>query len=208
MFQWIVIFIINTILITNICDWFIVGFPRPTLRKEPAADKFLLQGNNRMDFQKSTECSGFSSAYVLRSYGVEADGNELYAKMPGKMRNGAVLPRNLKKALKCMGFHVTFRSGNPETLKAELCKGNRVIALVRTQLGKRWLHYVPIVGYDEKEVFIADSMRSLTNCREEYFNRRLSWEEFLRYWNVREIYMPFYRYTYLVIEKNEDKEDD
>ena len=200
MLQWIAIFIINTILITILCDWLIVGLPKPTLKKEPAEDKFLLQSKNRMDFQKSTECSGFSSAHVLRSFGLEADGNDLYAGMPGKLPNGAVLPRNLKKALKGKGFSVTFRSGNPQTLKAELCKGNRVIALVRTRLGKKWLHYVPIVGYNEQEIFIADSMRSLTNCREEHFNRRLSWEEFLRYWNVREVYMPFYRYTYLVIE--------
>lgn len=208
MIQWIAFFIINTVILTNICDWLIVGFPKPSLRKEPVEDKFLLQVKNRMDFQKSTECSGFSSAHVLRSFGVEADGNELYAGMPGKLWNGAVLPRNLKKALKRQGFKVTFRSGNPQTLKAELCKGNRVIAMVRTQLGKKWLHYVPIVGYDEKEVFIADSMRSLTNCREEFFNRRLPWEEFLKYWNVREVYMPFYKYTYLVIEKKEDKEDE
>lgn len=201
MFGWIVLFIVNTIIITNICDWLIVGFPRPSLRKEPVADKFLLQVKNRMDFQKSTECSGFSSAHVLRSFGVEADGNELYAGMPGKLRNGAVLPRNLKRGLQRLGFKVTFRSGNPQTLKAELCQGNRVIALVKTELGKHWLHYVSIVGYDEQEVFIADSLRSLTNCREEYFNRRLSWEEFLKYWNVREIYMPFYRYTYLVVEQ-------
>lgn len=201
MIQWIVIFIINTIIITNLCDWLIVGFPKPTFRKEPVAERFLLQVKNRMDFQRSTECSGFSSAHVLRSFGVEADGKELYAKMPGKMRNGAVLPRNLQKGLRRLGVKATYRSGNVETLKAELCKGNRVIALIRTKLGKKWLHYVSIVGYDEKEVFIADSMWSLTNCKEEYFNRRLSWEEFLKYWNVREIYLPFYRYTYLVVEK-------
>ena len=132
MIQWIAFFIINTVILTNICDWLIVGFPKPSLRKEPVEDKFLLQVKNRMDFQKSTECSGFSSAHVLRSFGVEADGNELYAGMPGKLWNGAVLPRNLKKALKRQGFKVTFRSGNPQTLKAELCKGNRVIAMVRT----------------------------------------------------------------------------
>lgn len=200
MFLWIVIFVVNTILITNICDWLIVGFPKPAFRKEPVAERFLVQVKNRMDFQKSTECSGFSSAHVLRSFGVESEGNEMYAAMPGKMKNGAVLPRNLIKGLKSKGFKVTFRSGTPETLKAELCKGNRVIALVRTELGKKWLHYVPVVGYDEKEVFIADSMRSLTNCREEHFNRRLPWEEFLKYWNIREIYLPFYRYTYLVVE--------
>ncbi len=200
---WLVIFIINTILITAVCDLLIVGFAVPKLRKEPVAERFLLTKKNRMDIQKSTECSGFSSAHVLRSYGMEADGNEMYAKMPGKLPNGAVLPRSLKKFLKNMGFKVTFYSGNLDSLKAELCKGNRVIAFIRTRLGKKYLHYVPIVGYDEKEIFIADSLLSLMNCKEEFFNRRLTHEEFLKYWNIREWYLPFYKYTYLVVEKAE-----
>lgn len=197
----IIIFIISTILLINIGDWIIVGFAKPSFRKEPAAKEYLIKVKNRMDIQDSTECSGFSSAHVLRSYGIEASGEELYEKMPGKLSNGAVLPRNLKKGLEKLGFKVSFRSGNKETLKAELSKGNRVIAFIRTRLGRKWLHYVSVVGYTEKEVFIADSLDETINCDEEFFNRRLPWEEFMKYWNVREIYMPFYKYTYLVVEK-------
>lgn len=204
----IIIFLVNTILLICIGDWIIVGFAKPDFQKEEVAGEYLLKVKNRMDIQKNTECSGYSSAHVLRSFGIEASGKELYKKMPGKLSNGAVLPRNLKKALEQMGFKVSFRSGNKETLKAELCKGNRVIAFIRTRLGRKWLHYVSVVGYNEKEVFIADSLDETINCNEEFFNRRLPWEEFMKYWNIREIYLPFYKYTYLVIEKPETNQEE
>lgn len=203
MFGWILLCIVAVIILINICDWIIVGFAIPGFGKKrlECEKEFLLKVKNRMDYQRSTECSGFSSAYVLRSLGIEADGNEIYAQMPGRLPNGAVLPKNLKKGVKKYGLKVAFKRGNKETLKAELCKGNRVIAFIRTRLDKKWLHYVSVVGYNEKEVFIVDSLRELSNCREEYFNRRLPWEEFYKFWNIREWYMPFYKFTYLVVEK-------
>lgn len=199
----VLIFLINTIIIIAVLDWIIVGFAIPVFGKKAYEKTFLLQNKNRLALQKSTECSGFSSAHVLRSFGVEADGNELYAKMPGRLKNGAVLPKNLKKLLKQYGFRVRFVRGSLESLKAELSRGNRVIAFVKTRLDKNWLHYVPVVGYDEEEIFIAESLNYLTNCREEFFNRRLKAQEFLKYWNTRAWYMPFYKNTYLVIERRE-----
>lgn len=124
----------------------------------------------------------------------------MYEKMPGKLRNGAVLSKNLKKVLKKYGYNVIYRKGNLNTLKAELSRGNRVIVFIKTRLDKRWLHYVPIVGYNEENIFIAESMKNLENCNEIYYNRRLSKAEFLRFWDTRAFYMPFYRNTYLVIE--------
>ena len=163
--------------------------------------QYLLAVPNRIDFQRSTECSGFSAAHVLRSFGVEADGNELYTRMPGKLRNGAVLPKNLCKALKQYGFKARYCKGNLDKLKGTISEGKRVIAFVNTRPDKHWLHYVHVVGYDEDNILIADSLRELTNCKEEYYNRRLSYAEFLKLWDTREIYMPFYKNTFLVIEK-------
>ncbi len=197
------ILVISIIIIIAVLDWLIIGFAKPNFHKSAGEKSFLLQNKNRLALQRSTECSGFSSAHVLRSFGVEADGNELYAKMPGRLKNGAVLPKNLKKLLQEYGFRVRFMRGDLNSVKAELSKGNRVIAFVKTRLDKNWLHYVPIVGYNEEEVFIAESLRYLTNCKEEFFNRRLKSEEFLKYWNTRAWYMPFYKNTYLVIERRE-----
>ena len=197
---WIILFIVSTILVITILDWFIIGIP--IMAKKKNYDKLhILKSKNRIDYQKSTECSGFSLAYVLRSYGIEADGKDIYAKLQGKMKNGAVMPRILMRVVQSYGFKVQYVRGSLETLKADLSGGKQVIVFIRTRLDKNWLHYVPIVGYDEEYIYIAESMNSLVNCQEENYNRKLTNQEFLKYWDTREIYMPFYRNTYLVIGK-------
>ena len=180
---------------------FILGTPRRCRKEEPKQKCYILAVPNRIDFQRSTECSGFSAAHVLRSLGMEADGNEMYSRMPGKLRNGAVLPKNLKKILQNSGFKVKYCKGNLNTIKSLLGEGKRVIAFMKTRPDKHWLHYVHVVGYDEEHIFIADSLRELANCKEEYYNRRLSYAEFLKLWDTREVYMPFYKNTFLTIER-------
>ena len=196
---WIVVFIINTIIITCLLDGLIIGFAMPAKRRQYKRE-FMLKTPNRFDYQTGTECSGFSSAYVLRSFGIEADGRELYARIPYKLPGGAVLPGVLRKEISRRGLKVRYVKGNLETLKADLSEGKRVIVFIRTRTDKRWLHFVPIVGYDEENIYIAESMGSLVNCESTHSNRRLTNEEFLKFWDTRELYMPFYRNTYLVIE--------
>jgi len=197
---WIVVFIINTIIITCLLDGLIIGFAMPA-KKRQYKREFMLKTPNRFDYQGGTECSGFSSAYVLRSFGIEADGRAVYAGIPHKLPGGAVLPGVLRKELRKYGLKARYVKGSLETLKADLSEGKRIIVFIRTRTDKRWLHYVPIVGYDEDNVYIAESMNSLVNCEGAHSNRRLSNEEFLKFWDTREVYMPFYRNTYLVIEK-------
>lgn len=198
---WIVVFIINTIIITCLLDGLIIGFARPAKRRAYNTE-YMLKYPNRFDYQRSTECSGFSAAYVLRSYGIEANGNDFYARIPHKIPGGAVLPAVLKRELAKNGLKVKYVKGNLETLKGDLCAEKRVIAFIRTRIDKRWLHFVPIVGYDEDNIYIAESMNSLVNCGGAHSNRKLPNREFLKFWDTREIYMPFYRNTYLVIEKS------
>ena len=161
----------------------------------------MLKGPNRFDYQKSTECSGFSAAFVLRSFGMEEDGNAFYARIPHKLPGGAVLPGVLRRELVKHGLTARYVKGDLDTVKADLSEGKRVIVFIRTRPDKRWLHYVPIVGYDEENVYIAESMNSLVNCEDARSNRILTNKDFLKFWDTREIYMPFYRNTYLVIEQ-------
>ncbi len=201
---WLIVCIISVLLLIVILDWLIIGFAVPIQRSKKGnyEKEYILKEQNRMAYQKTTECSGFSSAYVLRSFGMEADGNDIYAKISRKMRNGAVLPGTLKRAIQSYGFAVKYVKGSLETLKSNLSEEKRVIVLVKTRLDKNWLHYVSIVGYDEQNIFIAESLDYLTNCKEQYYNRKLTNEEFLKFWDTREWYMPFYKNTYLVIHKN------
>ena len=193
-----IIAIASTILLISVLDWFIIGIARPAKKKSYDKD-YMLRNRNRMDYQTSTECSGYSLAYVLRSFGMEADGKDIYAKIHRKMSNGAVLPRTLIRVIQSGGLKAKYVKGSLETLKSDLSEGKRVIVFIKTRLDRNWLHYVPVVGYDEEYIYIAESMNSLVNCDEEYYNRKLTNQEFLRYWDTREIYMPFYKNTYLVI---------
>ena len=197
--------IISVFLLIVILDWIIIGFVVPVKKgkKEEYEKQYILKAQNRMDYQKTTECSGFSTAYVFRSFGMEADGNDIYAKIKRKLINGAVLPGTLKREIRGYGYEAKYLKGSLEDLKADLCEGKRIIVLVKTRLDKNWLHYVSIVGYDEENVFVAESLDYLTNCEEKCYNRKLSNEEFLKFWDTREWYMPFYKNTYLVIEKGQ-----
>ena len=197
---WTLFYIIIAIFIVCLLDGLIIGFAMPA-KKGQYKREFMLKTPNRFDYQGGTECSGFSSAYVLRSFGIEADGREFYARIPHKIPGGAVLPSVLSKELRKYGLKARYVKGSLETLKADLSEGKRIIVFIRTRTDKRWLHYVPIVGYDEDNVYIAESMNSLVNCEGAHSNRRLTNEEFLKFWDTREVYMPFYRNTYLVIEK-------
>lgn len=198
---WVIFSIICVVLLVVISDWLIIGFPNPGRGRREYAREYLLKEPNRIDFQKTTECSGFSTAHVLRSFGLQAEGNDIYAKIEHKMKNGAVLPGSLKRAICGCGYRADYVKGNLQSLKACLCEGKRVIVLVKTRLDKNWLHYVSVVGYDEENIFIAESLHYLANCETEYYNRKLSNEEFLKYWDTREWYMPFYKNTYLEIAR-------
>lgn len=199
--MWIVFLIISVISLVFILDCLIIGFARPVRSTRECAKEYLLKEPNRMDFQKTTECSGFSTAHVFRSFGLEAEGNDIYDRIEHKMKNGAVLPGTLKRAIGEYGYYADYIKGNLQSLKNALCEGKRVIVLIKTRLDKNWLHYVSIVGYDEENIFIAESLPYLTNCETEYYNRKLSNEEFLKFWDTREWYMPFYKNTYILVGK-------
>jgi len=73
-----------------------------------------------------------------------------------------------------------------------------VIVMLRTREGERYLHFVPVVGYDEENVYLAESIKEFANCGEgeEVYNRKVGNAEFMKLWNTSMLKMPFYRNTY------------
>ena len=59
-------------------DALVMSRPHKAEHKAVPPDRFLIRKPNRDAFQKGPECSGYSSAYVLRHLGREADGKALY----------------------------------------------------------------------------------------------------------------------------------
>ena len=65
--------------------------------------KFVVSRQNRIDFQTGYKCAAYSVAYLLRHYGIEANGNDIYTDMPNKMKNGCIYPIGIVHTLQSYG---------------------------------------------------------------------------------------------------------
>ncbi|MFJ5765044.1 hypothetical protein ACIP9C_06770 [Lysinibacillus sp. NPDC093210] len=91
-------FIIRTIIfwfvITISINAYLMTLPILVLRKRDYPPNYLIQQNNRIDLQKNTECAAFSTAYLLRHFGIEAEGESLYTHFPCKTRRALFCNKN------------------------------------------------------------------------------------------------------------------
>ncbi len=165
------------------------------------SSRFMVRKENHIDIQKGNSCSGYAIAYVLRHYDIPADGDDIYMKLPDKMANGYVYPKKVKKMFGEYGFRVTYCAGNLNALKNEVSKGNPVIVFIKVRRDRKWLHYVPVVGYDEENILLAESLEELVNCSEKTYNRKISNRDFKALWNTSMLKMPLYTHTFYHIEK-------
>lgn len=120
------------------------------------------------------------------------------------MKSGYVYPKGVYDMLRSYGMKVKYCRGNLNALKVDLQKGNPVIVMIRVQKDKDWLHYVPVVGFDEEHVFLAESLSELINCKNVLYNRRLRNEEFMQLWNTAMLKQPFYKNTYFVAKSKSE----
>lgn len=194
--------LINYVIITTIVDSFLMGVLHFRFSMKCRKKEFVVTKANRIDLQSGYKCSAFSSAYILRHWDIEKDGNNLYDVIPNKMKDGYVYPKGIMNLLSQYDFKVKYCAGNITALKNEVSKGNPVIMMIRIQTDKNWLHYVPVVGYDEQYIFIAESLADFVNCNEQYYNRKISINEFRKLWNTSMLKMPFYRNTYYSLQIN------
>lgn len=195
--------LLNYMIITTIVDSVLMGILHFHFSFKCRKKEFVITKTNKIDLQNGYKCSAFSSSYVLRHWDIEKSGNSLYEVIPNKMKDGYVYPKGILKLLSQYGFKVKYCSGNITALKNEVSKGNPVIVMIRVQADKNWLHFVPVVGYDENCIFIAESLEELANCKEQYYNRKVTIRDFRKLWNTSMIKMPFYRNTYIVAYKKD-----
>lgn len=198
------IILMNYLIITNIVNIILLGAFSFRFSTGCHTEQFVITKENRIDMQKGFQCSAFSTAYVLRHFDKEVDGGTLYSVMPHKMKSGYVYPKGVYDMLRSYGMKVKYCRGNLNALKVDLQKGNPVIVMIRVQKDKDWLHYVPVVGFDEEHVFLAESLSELINCKNVLYNRRLRNEEFLQLWNTAMLKQPFYKNTYFVAKSKSE----
>ncbi|MEK4523266.1 cysteine peptidase family C39 domain-containing protein [Psychrobacillus sp. FSL W7-1493] len=197
-------FIVRTvilwIIISTIINAYLMTLPIPVLRKRNYPANYLIELNNRIDYQNNTECAAFSTAYLLRHFGMEAEGEELYTHFPSKTRAGNVYPKGIRTVLRKKGFKTNYYKGNIDTLKYEVSKGIPIIVFIKVQKDSNILHFVPVVGYDREYIYLSESLRHLVNCIDhKSYNRKVPIEEFKKLWNVKSIHMLLYSNTYIAV---------
>lgn len=160
---------------------------------------YCIQTLNRIDIQNKYECAAFSSAFILRHLGEEADGNELYKGFPRKLLDGTINPKGIIIFFKRRGLDASYLSGNVNTLKKRLTQGVPVILFIKVFPNKRYLHFVPIIGYDDKYFYLADSLKQTINCDEVFYNRKLLISELEALWKT---WLPFSKNSYIVVHSN------
>lgn len=158
--------------------------------------QYMITSENYFDYQPHYECSGYSSAYVLRSLGEDANGLELYNDISNKNNDGTVEPKNLVGFLSEKGYSVKLCSGTMLQLKHEISKGIPVIVFVRTSPKESYYHYLPIVGYDEENIYAAESLQYKTNAENEHYNRIIGNSDFEMMWETG----VFRKNTYITIK--------
>lgn len=192
--------IINTLIIITIVDVILMGGFKLKLHNKIRNPEFLIKQANSIDFQTGNECAGFSSAYLLRHMGIPAEGNQVYSRLGRKMKDGCVYPKEVCKILNNYGIKSSLIKGNIAVLKNEIAKGNPIIVFIRSQIEKSNLHFVPVVGYDEKFFYMADSVEAFANCKTETFNRKIEISEFKKLWNTSMLKMPFYKNLFISVK--------
>lgn len=193
--------LIGYLLITTIIDFVLMGKLHFRISKKVHGERCIIENNNRIDIQTGFKCSAFSIAYVLRHFNIDAKGDDIYEFIPHKMKNGYVYPKGIIDLFKEKGFRVTYCCGNLDTLKHDLENNGPIIVMIRVQKDKNYLHYVPIVGFDENNVYLAESLSELINDTNTLYNRKISNKEFLKLWNTSMIRQPLYKNTYFVISR-------
>ena len=189
-------------IITTIMNSYLMTLPIPILRKRDYPSYYRIKENNRIDLQTNKECAAFSTAYVLRHFGIKADGEELYTYFPSKTKSGTVYPKGIRTVLRKKGFKTNYYKGNINTLKYEVSKGIPVIVFIKVQKNHHDLHFVPVVGYDKEYIYLSESLKQLVNCDDNNnsYNRKVPINEFKKLWNVKNLKIPFYSNTYITVE--------
>lgn len=191
-------FLLVTFLIIEIVDIKLMGFLHIRMKNQKFPSKYIIKQPNYTEIQGECECAGFSSAYIYRHFGYEAKGFDLYDAIPAKYKlsAGTVYPKGVMYCLTKKGIKAQYCKGNINVLKSEVSKGVPVIVMIKVREDKNWLHYIPVVGYDEEYIYLAESYEPLINCQEEHYNRKIEIEKFKKLWNTKELKMPLYSNTF------------
>lgn len=193
--------VINYFVIVTVINIIMNGLPIPKISKDVRKRTFFVESQNRFEYQKNRECSGYATAYALRHLGVEADGLTSYNSIPIKLLHGNVPGLGIFYLCMKNRVRVKLRIGNVNALKNALTAGNPIVVLTRSVVGSNSLHYINVVGYDESHIYAVDSIESHKNVENDFYNRIIPIEDFKKIWRTSMIYQPFFFHLFFEISK-------
>lgn len=194
----IIILILTISIVVAVGIYCLVPFPRKDTVVSSSLSHFNVGNESRFERQGRNQCSAFSTAYVLRFFGKEASGAQVYKDIHYKVPiSGYVLPKGIITYLEANNLNPHIYNGTLDTLKARLTNGNPVIVLVGKNI--RWQHYMTLVGYDseKKELYFFDSGRDKDENGELAGNRTLTEEYFLSMWSNG---LPIFNRMYITVK--------
>ena len=74
--------IIHYLVIVSIINIIMNGLPIPYLSNRLHQESFLINFSNRFEYQRKRECAGYATAFVLRHFGINIDGQTAYNEIP------------------------------------------------------------------------------------------------------------------------------
>ena len=140
---------------------------------------FCTGAENRIDYQTDGKCAAYAVAYLLRHFGGDADGEDLFPEL--KRQFGFVSASSIVNAFEQHGYRAKACHGSIGTLKQQLTEGNPIIVFIRIPGDT---HYAVVVGYDEQYIYLADSLAENANASDAQYNRVLTTEDFEAVWKT------------------------
>lgn len=140
---------------------------------------FCTGAENRIDYQTDGKCAAYAAAYLLRHFGEDADGEVLFPEL--KRPVGFVSANSIADILTQRGYQAKACCGSVDTLKQRLTEGHPIIVFLRIPGDT---HYAVVVGYDEKYIYLADSLAENANASDAQYNRMLTTEDFEAVWKT------------------------
>ncbi|AET67769.1 hypothetical protein Desor_2165 [Desulfosporosinus orientis DSM 765] len=197
--RWLLLGIIFAFLLSGVIH-VLSPFPTREFKTDRLPDKYEIPINTGFERQGKNQCAAFSTAFVLRYFGQNVQGAEVYAKIPYKVPiSGYVLPKGIVTYFQSQGYSPAIYKGDLNSLKTRLVQENRpVIVLVGN--GLFWQHYMTFLGYDDEksELYFFDSGRDKDENAGITGNRTMTEDYFLKWWSNG---LPVFNNVYITVEK-------
>lgn len=133
--------------------------------------------------QEGPKCSAYASSSLLSFYDKEVKPKKLYKRFH-KLPDGSAIPSSVGKVIRAK----CHTHGCISDLEKAVDADKPVMILAYYDKSPEWnnLHYMLVTGYDDKHIYIADSLHS---SGERYYNRKVDRKTFMKMWNTSKSFL-------------------